>query len=184
MRDNILLNLVIVLAPLSIAAIGGATGIYAPLQHETVEIRQWLTPREFLDLFAIARATPGPSSMIATLIGWKVAGIVGAVVATLALYLPSSALCYAVAKVWDRHRGKGWHTALEGGLAPVGAGLVFAGLLAILRLSDAGPLSFAIVIGVAALLTWRPKLHPFLMLLGGAGLVLAAHSLGLMAIGR
>jgi chromate transporter len=181
MRESILLNLVIVLAPLSIAAIGGATGIYAPLQHQAVEVRQWLTPREFLDLFAIARVTPGPSSMLATLIGWKLAGLAGAVVATLALYVPSSALCYAVAQVWDRHRGKGWHTALEGGLAPVGAGLVFAGLLAILRLNDAGPLSYGIVLAVAGLLTWRPKLHPFLLLLGAAAVVLAADWLGMMS---
>jgi chromate transporter len=69
MRESILLKLVIVLAPLSIASIGGATGIYAPLQHELVEAQGWLTPREFLDLFAIARVTPGPSSMLATLIG-------------------------------------------------------------------------------------------------------------------
>jgi chromate transporter len=179
-RDNILLNLVVVLAPLSIAAIGGATGIYAPLQHQAVEVRQWLTPREFLDLFAIARVTPGPSSMLATLIGWKVAGLAGAVVATLALYIPSSALCYAVAQVWHRHRGKGWHTALERGLAPVGAGLIFAGLLAILRLSDAGPVTFAIVAVVAALLTWRPRLHPFPLLLGGAAVVLAARWTGLL----
>jgi chromate transporter len=182
MRDSVLLNLVVVLAPLSIAAIGGATGIYAPLQHEAVEVRQWLTPREFLELFAIARVTPGPSSMLATLIGWKLAGLLGAFVATLALYLPSSALCYGVSRTWDRYRGKDWHTALEGGLAPVGAGLVFAGVLAILRLSDAGLLSFAIVIGVAALLTWRPRLHPFLLLAGGAGLVLAADWLRLRAL--
>jgi chromate transporter len=178
MRESILLNLVIVLAPLSIAAVGGATGIYAPLQHEVVDLRGWLTGREFLDLFAIARITPGPSSLLATLIGWKVAGFVGAFVATLALYVPSSLLCYGVAHVWDRHRGKSWHTALEDGLSPVGAGLIFAGIWALLRLSEAGALSFAIVVAVAALLTWRPKLHPFLLLLGGAAVVLIANLLG------
>ena len=177
MRDNILVQLVVVLAPLSLAAIGGATGIYAPLQHQAVEVHRWLTPREFLDLFAVARVTPGPSSMLVTLIGWKVAGLAGAIVATLALYIPSSALCYAVADVSRRNRGKAWHTALERGLAPVGAGLVFAGLLAILRLSDAGPLSWGIVVAVAALLTWRPKLHPFLLLVGSAVVVLAASRL-------
>jgi chromate transporter len=174
MRDSDLLTLVVVLAPLSIAAIGGATGIYAPLQHETVAVRHWLTPREFLDLFAVARVTPGPSSMLATLIGWKVAGLAGAIVATLALYVPSSAVVYTVAQVWDRHRGKTWHTALERGLAPVGAGLILAGVLAILRLSDAGPLAAGIVVGVAALMTWRSRLHPFVLLLGSAVLVLAA----------
>jgi chromate transporter len=167
-RDDILLSLIVVLAPLSIAAIGGATGIYAPLQHEVVEVRGWLTPREFLDLFAIARITPGPSSLLATLIGFKIAGLPGAVVATLALFLPSSLLCYAVAHVWDLHRGKNWHTALEGGLAPVGVGLIFAGIWALLRMSEAGPLTLGIIVAVAGLLTWRPKLHPFLLLAGGA----------------
>jgi len=183
MRESILLSLIVVLAPLSIAAIGGATGIYAPLQHQAVEVRQWVTPREFLDLFAIARVTPGPSSMLATLIGWKLAGLLGAVVATLALYVPSSALCYVVARTWDRFRGKNWHTALEHGLAPVGAGLVFAGVVAILRLSDAGPLSYGIVLAVAGLLTWRPKLHPFVLLVGAAGLVIAADGLGIGLVG-
>jgi chromate transporter len=165
MREGVLLGLIVVLAPLSLAAFGGAVGIYAPLQHEIVEVRGWLTPRDFLDLFAVARITPGPSSLIVTLIGWKVAGFLGALVATIALYLPSSLLCYAVARVWERHRGKPWHAALEAGLAPVGAGLVFAGVWALLRLSEAGPLSYAVVLGVAALLTWRPKLHPSLLLL-------------------
>jgi chromate transporter len=178
MRENLLLSLVVVLAPLSLAAIGGASGIYAPLQHEVVEVRGWLTPREFLDLFAIARITPGPSSLIVTLIGWKLAGLLGALVATLAMYVPSSLLCYGVARVWHRHRGKPWHTALERGLAPVGAGLVFAGLWALLRLSEAGPLSYAIIVLVAGLMTWRPKLHPFLFLLGGAAVMLTAHWFG------
>jgi hypothetical protein len=47
--------------------------------------------------------------------------------------------------------------------------------MAILRLNDAGPLAWVIVGGVAGLLTWRPKLHPFLLLLGGAGLFVAAE---------
>jgi chromate transporter len=178
MRESLLLNLVVVLAPLSLAAIGGASGIYAPLQHEVVEVRGWLTPREFLDLFAIARITPGPSSLIVTLIGWKLAGLLGALVATLAMYVPSSLLCYGVARVWDRHRGKPWHTALERGLAPVGAGLVFAGLWALLRLSEAGPLSYAIILVVAGLMAWRPRLHPFLFLLGGAAVTVAAQWFG------
>ena len=88
MRDNIYFTLVALLAPLSLASVGGATGIYAPLQHQTVEALGWLTPREFVDLFAISRLTPGPSSMLAPLIAWKVAGVSAAIVALLALYLP------------------------------------------------------------------------------------------------
>ena len=76
--------------------------------------------------------------MLGTLIGWKVAGWAGAIVATLALYLPSSLLCYGVLKATNAHRDKKWHRAAREGLAPVGTGLVIAGVIAIFRLSGGG----------------------------------------------
>ncbi len=176
MREHTLLTLVAVLAPLSVVSIGGASSVYAPLQHQTVDVLQWLTPREFIELFGIARVTPGPGTMLATLIGFKVAGLAGAIAATLALFVPSSVLCYFVARIWNRHRGKTWHRAFETGLAPIGAGLMFAGVLAILRLSATGPLwplTWVVTAAVAALLTWRPRLHPFGLLIGGAMLYMA-----------
>jgi chromate transporter len=168
MRDSELLALIAILAPLSIASIGGAASVYAPLQHQTVDVHQWLTGREFVEMFAIARVTPGPGTMLATLIGWKVAGLAGALVATLALFLPASILCYLIARVWNRYRGKPWHAAVEQGLAPIGAGLLFAGVLAILRIGAVGPLSWAAAAGVTGLMVWRPRLHPFALLIGGA----------------
>jgi chromate transporter len=176
MRDDVLIALVLIIAPLSLAAIGGAASIYAPLQHQVVDVHQWLTAREFLDLFAVARVTPGPGSMLTTLVGWKAAGLPGAVVATLALYIPPCLLCYGVARAWNRYRGTKWHTALERGLAPVGTGFVFAAVLALLKLSESGPLSWAVAGLVAGLLTWIPKLHPFVVLVGGGVVFLAAQT--------
>jgi chromate transporter len=179
MREGALLSLVAVLAPLSLASIGGASSLYAPLQHQTVDVLQWLTPREFLEMFAIARVTPGPGSMLATLIGFKVAGLPGAIVATLALFVPSSVLCFVIARVWDHHHAHPWRQAVEQGLAPIAAGLMFAGALAVLRIGESGPLwflSWTIAIAVAALLTWRSRLHPFILLAGGAALFIAART--------
>lgn len=167
MNFDVLLKLVIILVPISLAALGGATAIYAPLQHQTVDIEHWLTTREFLDLFAIARVTPGPGSMLGTLIGWKIAGFAGALVASLAMYLPSSALVFGVGLVWHKHRGKRWHTALQNGLAPIGAGLLFGGVLILTRVAADGVVPVLIILAVAALMMWRPKLHPFVFLLGG-----------------
>jgi chromate transporter len=175
MRDSELLALVAILAPLSIASIGGAASVYAPLQHQTVDVYGWLTGQEFIDLFAIARVTPGPGTMMATLIGWKVAGLAGALTATAALFLPATVLCYLVARVWNRYRGKPWHAAFEQGLAPIGAGLLFAGVLAILRIGAGGPLSWATAAGVAGLLVWQPKLHPFALLAAGAVLFITVQ---------
>jgi chromate transporter len=179
MREDSLLALAAVLVPLSIVSIGGASSVYAPLQHQTVDVLQWLTPQEFIELFAIARVTPGPGTMLATLIGFKVAGFAGAVVATLALFVPSSVICYLVARVWNRYRGRPWHQAFEAGLAPIGAGLMFAGVVAILRLGAAGPLwplAWGVAATVAALLTWRRRLHPFALLAGGAALYVVAYA--------
>ena len=176
MRDSELLALAAILAPLSLASIGGAASVYAPLQYQTVDVHQWLTGHEFIDLFAIARVTPGPGTMLATLIGWKVAGLAGALVATAALFLPATVLCYAIARVWNRYRGKPWHAAFEQGLAPIGAGLLFAGVLAILRIGAGGPLAWATAAGVAGLLVWRPGLHPFALLAAGAALFLAVRA--------
>lgn len=177
MRDSVLLKIFIVMAPLSFVSIGGATGIYAPLQHDVVDLEKWLTPREFLDLFALARVTPGPGSMLASLIGWKVAGLPGALVATIGLYLPSSALCFGVAKVWSRYRGTPWHKACEAGLTPIAAGLIFAGGLVLLRMEDARPYAWATVAFTAALMTWRPKIHPLILIFTGALIFFAVHVL-------
>jgi chromate transporter len=179
MREGVVLSLIAVLAPLSLASIGGASSVYAPLQHQTVDLLQWLTPQEFLELFAIARITPGPGSMLATLIGFKVAGVAGAVVATLALFVPSSLVCFVIARVWDHYHARPWRRAFEEGLAPIAAGLMFAGATAVLRMGADGPLwflSWTIAIVVAALLTWRSALHPLGLLAGGAALFVAARA--------
>jgi chromate transporter len=176
MRDDPLTALIVVIAPLSLLAIGGASAIYAPLQHQSVDVYRWLTGREFLEMFAIARVTPGPGSMITTLIGWKVAGFAGALVATLALYIPCSVLCFAVARTWNRYRGTAWHTALADGLRPIGAGLMIAGGVAILRIEDSGWLGWVVAFAVMGVLLWRETLHPMILLLGGAAVFLAVRA--------
>lgn len=168
MRVSALLGLIAVLAPFSLAAIGGGPSIFAPLQHESVDVRHWLTAPEFIEYFAVARAAPGPGTMIAALIGWHVAGLLGAVVATIAIFLPSSLLCYSVAKIWNVYRGRAWHTALEEGLAPIAAGLIFAGAAAIFQISRSGSVGAAVALGSVSLFVWRPKLHPFVPLISGA----------------
>lgn len=177
MKDDVPLTLLAVFVPFSLVSFGGGSSIIAGIQHQAVDVHHWVTAREFIDLFAISRAAPGPGSMLTPLIGWHVWGWTGALIATLAIYMPSSILCYGAALVWRRHRGKRWHTALEEGLAPVGIGLVLAGVVSILRISGGGALSWLVALGSAALLYWRPKLHPLLIFLTGGAVFIAVNAL-------
>lgn len=178
MNADTLIRIFTIIAPLSLASFGGASSIYAPLQHQVVDVEHWVSAREFLDLFAISRAMPGPGSLFCTLIGWQVAGLTGAIVASIAIYLPSSALVYAVSRVWSRHRGKRWHTALETGLAPLGAGLLFAGVVTLARLASDGVLPVLIILAVAAAMVWKPKTHPAVFLAAGGVLCYGAWAAG------
>lgn len=176
MHENPLIALIIIVAPLSLAAIGGASSIYAPLQHQTVDVYHWFSGREYVDLFAIARVTPGPGSMITALIGWRVAGLAGALVAILALYIPSTVLCYGVARVWRRYRGTRLHGAIENGLRPIAAGLMLAGGVAILRVDGISPLAWTVAGAATAVLIWRPLLHPLALMAAGAVVFIAVRA--------
>jgi chromate transporter len=138
-----LVALILVFAPLSILSIGGGQSTLPEIQHQTVAVHGWLTNGEFADLFAIARAAPGPSTLIVALIGWQVGGIYGAIVATLAIFVPSSIVMYAVGAWWQRNQESTLRKAIEQGLAPVAVGLVFAGAVIVLSASHAGLLALA-----------------------------------------
>ena len=170
MRDDPYLALILVFVPFSLVSIGGGASIFAGVQHQSVNVHQWVTAREFVDLFALARGAPGPGSMLITLIGWKVAGLSGALVATAALFIPSSVLCYVLARVWNAHRGKAWHKALEAGLAPVGTGLILAGAIAVLRLTGASAASWILAGAAAVILGVWPRIHALVLLAGGGAL--------------
>lgn len=172
-----LLALTLVFAPLSLLSFGGGNAVLADIAHQAIAVRHWTSEREFADLFALSRAAPGPGSMLATLIGWKVAGIAGALIATIAFYLPSALIVFGAARVWGRWRGSPWHEAIERGLAPIAAGLFLSGGIVVLRASPAGwPVWAAAIVSTAALLRW-PRLHPVPLLLAGAALF------GLVAVG-
>ncbi len=166
MRGNLLWTIFLVAVPLSLLSVGGGSSILAPLDHQAVEVHHWITQRQFVDLFAIARAAPGPGSMIVALVGWKVAGWAGALVGVVGIFLPSSLLCYGVALFWNRYRGTEFHDALETGLAPVGTGLIMAGAFAILHASAAGIPGWAIALTATVVLAWR-DVHPLIILLAG-----------------
>jgi chromate transporter len=168
--EKTLLTLALVFTPLSLVSIGGGPSVIAEMQHQAVVVHQWTTQREFADLFAISRAAPGPGTLLATLIGFASAGWLGALVASLAFFVPSSLLVYGAASVFNRWRGSAWHAAIEAGLAPIAVGLVFAGAVAILDMGRSDLLGWGLALAVAACRLWRPRIHPLILIGFGAAI--------------
>ena len=81
---------------------GGGYAMIALLRREFVEEKKWLTPEEFFDLVAIAESTPGPMAInAATYIGFRTAGAVGSLLATLGVCLPSFVIIYLISLFFD-----------------------------------------------------------------------------------
>src|SRR5580693_6709844 len=99
---TVLIRLVLLFAGLSILAFGGGSGVLPDMQRASVDHYHWLTNKEFLDMFAISRAQPGPGSLIVVLIGLKAAGLAGAAVAFAAMFGPSCLAVHVVARYWQK----------------------------------------------------------------------------------
>ena len=141
----------------------------------SIEIAQWLTVRQFSELFAVAQAAPGPNVMFVALLGHFIAGVPGAVVATVAMCGPTCFLAYAVSRVFDRVRAARLRIAIQAGLVPVTVGLIAASALIIARAADHDVASFAITAATFAFVYWTrlsPLLaFPYAALLGLGGCV-------------
>ncbi len=154
---------------LSFLAIGGVNALLPEIHRRVVEMEHWMTDADFAQAFAIAQAAPGPNLLIVSVIGWKVAGVLGALVATTAICVPSSVLTFAVAHIWDRFRDAPLRIAIQYGLAPVTVGLVLASGYILARTVDQTWIALAITAASVAL-TLSTRLHPLVLLGAGAAL--------------
>lgn len=149
-------------------AIGGANAVVPEMHRQVVEVERWMSDGEFAALFALSNAAPGPNVLIVTLVGWKVAGVVGALVATLAMIGPTGALSYAVFHLWGRVSDKPWRRPVQNGLTAVTIGLVAATGYLLARAGQEEWVAIAVTLATA-LLSWRTKLNPvWALAVGGA----------------
>ena len=164
-----LLTVAAVFASLSLVSIGGGNTVLPEIHRAAVEDQQWMSSQQFADIYAISEAAPGPSSMISSLVGYKAAGLPGALVAIVAILGPSSLLMYVACLTWERFRTAKWRVAFERGLAPVSLGLLFSSGLTVLRSADHSVMAYAISAATLVILL-RTKLSP-LVVMAAAGVL-------------
>jgi chromate transporter len=158
-------------AALSLVAIGGINAILPEIHRVVVDVEGWMTSGEFADLFALAQLAPGPNAMVVALVGWRVAGVAGALVATIATCGPSSVACYVAWHWADRLRESRMRAIVQRALAPLAIGLILASGYTLALGADRSPGAFVLTLIAAAALAWT-RVNPVWVLLvaGVAGL--------------
>ncbi|MBS7539635.1 chromate transporter [Ancylobacter lacus] len=153
----------------SLLAVGGANAVLPEMHRQVVEQAGWMTDAQFSQTFAIAQAAPGPNVMVVTLIGWHVAGLVGALVATAAMCAPTCVLAYLVGGVWHRFRAARWRRVMQAALVPMTIGLIAASGVVLAQGAARGPGTLALTMASAAVLFFT-RLSPLWVLAAGAAL--------------
>jgi chromate transporter len=162
------LQIVLLFGSLSLLSIGGGNSVLPEMHRQSVSDYHWLTDNQFADLFAISQAAPGPSILIVTLIGYKAAGIFGALLATVAVMLPAGALVYWVSRFWEHSARSPIRLAIEKGFAPLTVGLVLATAYVMGRSTNHDWRSYLLTVLCAVVFIFT-KINP-LIVVGIAGL--------------
>ena len=151
---------------MSLFAVGGASSAIPEMHRLAVDVHHWMNDKQFADMFAISQMSPGPNVLIVTLIGYAVAGVAGALTATLAMCGPTAILAYYVSRFLARSSHSRWPAIIQAALVPLSIGLMAASGL-ILALTSDQSWAAALITAVAAVLAFATRLNPFWMLLAG-----------------
>lgn len=146
---------------------GSGYVLVAFLQTEFVEKLGWITSTQLLDAVAIGQFTPGPVFTTATFIGYQVAGIAGAVVATVGIFLPGFVFVALTNPYIPRLRKSIWLGAFLDGIVAASLGLMAAVTVDLAQKSIVD-IPTALIAIIAALLLIRYKLNSTWLILGGA----------------
>lgn len=123
----ILVELTLYFMLLSLISVAGMPSVLPELQRYVVDVKGWISPEEFIQIFAVGQAAPGPNILIASLIGWKIAGLAGALAALAAMCGPAAVLAWWVTEAWERFKDAPWRKAAQRAIAPVVVALILSG---------------------------------------------------------
>jgi chromate transport protein ChrA len=165
----LLLTIASIFLRIGTVTFGGGFVMVPLIESEVVKSHQWLTHQEFVEAFALGQITPGPVLITATFIGYRVAGTLGALVATVSIFLPSLALTVAAGSSLRRFRSNRQVQAFLRGVTPAVVGLLVAAAWSIGRAGIQTWVGVVFAVAAAFVLL-RFRVNPFLVMLGAAAL--------------
>ena len=165
---SILLSLFLKLSAFSLVAFGGVNALLPVLFNLAVHQEHWIDVQTFSDYFAIAQAAPGPNFMIVTLIGWHVYGVLGALLATLAITWPSSIMIYFLQRFIMGMKNPLSKRTIQYSAAALAIGLVLSSAWEIALHINHSLAAYILTLGTIAI-TLLTRWHPlYLIAIGGA----------------
>lgn len=173
-----LLQLFISFVQIGLFSIGGGMASMPLIQNQVVNLHHWLTLTEFTDLITIAEMTPGPIAInSATFVGIRIAGLQGAIIATLGCIFPSCIIVSTLAWIYMKYKDLNVIQGTLSGLRPAIVALIASAGLSILLLAIFGEngvtfnlesINFISVIlfsmSLFVLRKWKP--NPILVMMG------------------
>ena len=161
---SLYVQLALTFALLSILAVGGGTAVLPEMQ--TLLAHQFgIDHTQFVHIYSMGQVAPGPNMLMVLVIGFQVAGLVGAGVVLLSFFLPSSILCFYVGRVWNRFGDSPWRRSIQNALEPISIGLMASGVFAVAKASVVSPITLALAL-ITLYLILRTKINPVFVILG------------------
>ena len=169
----VLLQLFLSYLKIGFFGFGGGYAMLSLIHSEVVVRNGWLTNGEFSDIVAISQMTPGPIAInSATYIGYEVAGVLGSVVATVAVCLPALTIMMLITRFFLRLRDNRYVKGVVMGMRPVVVGMIASAALLLIFPHSADGRSFidgwSWAIFIATLLASVKKVNPILLIIASA----------------
>lgn len=160
---------------LAVTAVGGAMALLPEIARVAVDQQAWTSHEDLARLASLAQAAPGPNMMIITVLGWRVYGVPGAIVATLAFCLPSALMITLLYPKWQSLKNSPWKTAMQTVLAALGVGMLVAGASFLSKITFDG-IAYAVLTAGVAYASFSAGVKPVKLIASGAlaGLCMSA----------
>jgi len=171
-QSDLLLDLFLFFVKSGSFVFGSGLAIVPFLYSGIVQDRGWLSEQQFLDAVAVAMITPGPVVITVAFIGYLVAGIPGAVLAAVAIFIPVYVLTILPAPWFKRHRDNAQLRAFADGATAAASGAI-AGAVVVLAQRAIVDIPTALIAVVSLAVLWRFKVPEPLLVLAAGGIGLA-----------
>lgn len=153
---------------------GGGYAMLPLIKKEIIEVHGWLTNAEFIDIIAISEMTPGPIAInSATFLGYRISGILGSVVSTIAVVLPSFIIMSLIFHFVNKFKDSPYSDWFFRGIRPIVLGLIASAAVSVAMDAFVDIKSVLITLGIFYIVTFK-KLNPIIAIIiaGITGVIL------------